>query len=116
MHVTHQERRPTLLERAANAKSPAPGLAGELGLAQPLGNLAHHLHVDTLSPALLVSLSFLGIRKSSCGDLKENNTKRVRVHVLVVALACEQLGLADEKKKNKCCVLVAALIYGEDPD
>ena len=114
MHATHQKRQPTLLECAPNAKAPTTGLAGELGLAQPLGNLAHHLHVDTLAPALLVSLPFLGIRKSSRGDLKEHDTKRVRIHVLIVALAREQLGLTDIRQKEMQGELLHS--HGEDQE
>ena len=78
-------------------KAPEPRLSSKIGFEQTLGDVSHHLHVDTLASALVVGLSLLGIRKPRSSNLKEHDAKRKSVDVFVVALACEKLGLSKDR-------------------
>jgi len=82
----------TLLERPPHSVVLACFLV-EYGNALHVCNFLHQLSVQTLAPFLLPLPDVLGKRKLAHGDFIHDDAQRVNVHLFVVAVASEELGL-----------------------
>ena len=75
-------------------------LAFELDPALPAPNASHQLHVHAPSSLTLELFQPLGVRIGAHGDLEHDDSERVRVHVLAIAPAPEDLGSGPQRRAN----------------